>query len=522
MRPTFMGFEAAKSAVFANQKAIDIAGNNWANVNTNGYTRQRVDRSAVSPSSYSTRVASSRTALLGQGVEATGVSQMRDSFLDKRFRDEYSKASYHGQASSILSDIQTALIDSNDITDESGLYGAMQKIYAAINNYSPEANTETQANLVMSAFKNISQVLQQMDANLTNVANQHIIDTQVTVDRTNEILQQVAHLNKMISQDATVQGNPNNEHYRPNELLDQRNLLLDELGSYGDIAVEELPNGMVNVKMGGHAVVTGGDYDTMVLSRNSEGTRDQTLALRWRADGSNVKLEGGTLKASLEYINGRGPNVQSNTETPSQGILYYRDRLDTFAFSLAQMVNNSIPEMDPVTKEPKIDPDTGNIVYKKLLAAKTDSGSTSNSAPVNASNIFISDDWSKNGADFFIYNKETGEAKYAQRIAILLTESSYTFETNNQKFTGSFKDYVVDMSGKLGSDVAFNDGRQESYGMIADDFQTKRDAVSGVNGDEETADMLKYQKSYEAAARLMTTLDDLLDIVINRMGRVGL
>ncbi len=162
MRPTFMGFETAKSAIFTNQKSLDIVGNNLSNVDTNGYTRQRVDRAAVAQSSFSTRIASNRTGLAGQGVEALGVSQTRDAFLDKCFRDEYAMASYHGQAADILSSIQNVLVDGKDITSASGIQGAIEQIYKSLNEYIKEPTLDSGANIVMSAFKNMCQVINQL------------------------------------------------------------------------------------------------------------------------------------------------------------------------------------------------------------------------------------------------------------------------------------------------------------------------------------------------------------------------
>jgi flagellar hook-associated protein 1 FlgK len=78
------------------------------------------------------------------------------------------------------------------------------------------------------------------------------------------------------------------------------------------------------------------------------------------------------------------------------------------------------------------------------------------------------------------------------------------------------------MLARLGADLKFHEGRHEAAATVADDFLERRDQIAGVSQDEETADMIRYQKSYEAAARLMTVLDDILDVLINRMGRVGL
>ena len=130
-----MGVETAKSSIFTNQKSLDIVGNNLAIVDTEGYTRQRVDRAVIAVNTATQRVAYDGIGLAGQGVQATSISQMRDAFLDKRFREENAQASFHDQSATILSDIQSALGDGADITDESGLLGAIQQIYQNLQNF---------------------------------------------------------------------------------------------------------------------------------------------------------------------------------------------------------------------------------------------------------------------------------------------------------------------------------------------------------------------------------------------------
>lgn len=517
MRPTFMGFETAKSAIFANQKSLDIVGNNLANIDTNGYTRQRIERVSVAQSSFTTRVTSNRTGLAGQGVDISGVSQMRDSFLDKCFRDEYAYSSYHGQAVEILSSIQSALVDGKDITSDSGLQGAIESIYTNLNSYIKEPSLDSSANLVMSSFKNITQILNQLSQKLDLVAEQQTSDMQINVNRTNELIDNIAHINEMMSKDSTVLTNPENQHYRPNDLLDQRNLLIDELSAYGDIKVTDCSDGTVNIEMGGTSIVQGTQVNTLTMTTSTSGR----VSLNWRSTGEKAKLNGGSLLASVQYINGRGGNVQSSDEEPQQGIPYYKDRLDTFANALASVVNNTVPEYDAATKQPKTD-ENGNIIYKKLLASKDFDGISDSGASIKASNICISSDWTQGGAGYFIYSRDEYVEDYAQKLATVLMDEKHSFQTYGEGFSGSFSDYVIDYSGKLGSDVKFQQNRQTATGIIADDYLSQRDEVSGVSKDEETADMLKYQKSYEAAARLMTVLDDVLDVLINKMGRVGL
>lgn len=256
MRPTFMGFETAKTSIFVNQKSIDIVGNNLANLDTNGYTRQRVDRLSVVVASSSGRVSQNRIGLMGQGVEALGVSQLRDSYLDQRFREEYGNTAYHNEATDILKDIQSVFDDGNDVSSLTGLTDAMEKIFDSIQDFAQDPTSSTTANIVMSAFSNMTQVLNQLDSKLQNVLEQQASDMKVTTDRVNQLLQQVAQLNKTIA-DQDMSLITGTETYQPNELLDERNLILDELAGYGDIQVTQKADGSVDVMMGGMLAVSG-------------------------------------------------------------------------------------------------------------------------------------------------------------------------------------------------------------------------------------------------------------------------
>ncbi len=516
MRPTFMGFEMSKRAIYTNQKALDIVGHNLSNVNTAGYTRQRVEVTSVAVNNDLQRINNGTLSLTGQGSQAIGVEQLRDIFVDQRFREEYSNAAYHGKSAELLESIQVAIGDGNDITDESGLYGGIKNLYEALNDFIKDPTSHAQANVVMSEFKNITQVLRQIDTNLTNAAQQHIEDLSVDVDRVNEITAQIAHLNKVISEDAVVLSDPDNEFFRPNELYDERNLLLDELAMYGNITATENEDGTVDVQMGEHYVVDGKKSDNLNLIVND----NNTVVIEWSSSGESIGLTGGTLLASIHYLNGRGTNVQDKADEPYQGIPYYRDQMDNFANALADLANTTLPEIDPATGGPLKDA-AGNTVYKTLLGGKDETGAT-NKYFVNAENITISDEWNAAGPGYFIFSEDENVEDYAQQIAATLVDNSFTFDSHGEIFEGSFVDFEVNILSKLGSDISFNVGRQEAYGQIADDFLDQRDAVSGVSSDEETANMMMYQKSYNAAARVMTTLDEMLDTIINRMGRVGL
>ncbi len=505
MRSTFIGLETARSAITVNQMAQDVVANNLANSETNGYTRQRVERAATAVVSYANRVASSSTVNTGTGVTALGVSQIRDSFLDKCFRDEYSTSSAYSQTADILNDILSVFPDGADITDDSGLLGGLEGLYTNLNTFIKSPTSSSEANLVRASFTNITQILRQLDSGLTTACQRQTENLQTTVKRTNDLLEQITDLNRSISGDAAIKANSGSEYFKSNELLDKRNLLLDELASYGNINVKENSDGTVNVEMGRKLVVNNGECDSLDLRIDS----DNYVNVAWRTAGTSVSLTGGSIRAYISVLNGRGSNVQSNKETPVQGIPYYRDRINGFASALATIANSTIPA-----------PTGSASPYKTLLGGYNADGTAA--ASITAGNISISNEWTSNGAEYLIFSKTENVEDYAQLLSNKLFKDSNTFVSYGESYTGTFSNYTIDMLGKLGTDVSFNEGRRDATATIADDYLSSRDSNSGVQQDEETANMMIYQKSYQAAARVMTVMDDMLDMLINRLGRVGL
>ena len=267
-------------------------------------------------------------------------------------------------------------------------------------------------------------------------------------------------------------------------------MLLDELAGYGNINVISQADGTVDVEMGGKLVINQGECDALTMSKDQKGYVD----VDWRSSGKSVSLTSGSLLGYINVLNGRGNNAQSNKETPVQGIPYYRDRINTFAAALVKVANTSIPENDG-NGNPKVGAD-GKIEYKILLSAKKGDGTTDSSLPITAGNIAISDEWNLNGPGYFIFSRAENVENYAQKLSARLTGESNTFTSYGESFQGNFSDYIIDVVGKVGTDVSFNEGRRDAAATVSDDFLSQREAVSGVQQDEETADMLKYQRSF--------------------------
>lgn len=529
IRPTFAGFEIGKKGLTAAQMGLDITGNNLVNWDSQGYTRQRITQVAEAQNSYRNRYLASQTSTSGRGVQVTGIGQVRDVYLDKRFREETSEVGYYDKTSLILNDIQSALNEYNPKTDV-GLRTSIMSISDALQDFSTHAYSETHANIVLSSFKNFAQTLQQISSKLDNARSQQTYDLDVAVQEVNTRLLKIAELNRSIQEySAQICNNP---YFGPNELYDERNLLLDELSQYVDITYTNNADGTINVSVCGHPAVTSTKYDTIDLNENPN---TGVVGLRWISTNESVDLANGSLKASVDYINGRGPNLKNEGESSVRGFLYYKDQLNELANVLVEVVNHIVPEQGedglPLTD------DDGNIVYKKLLGAMVgpdEKGDYTVQFPdeepwpvVTADNLSVSDKWATNSG-YIIYQRnpdanDTADAvaNYALAMADAIANQTFAFSPNGEDFEGTFLDYVKNYATTLAEDVSFSESRLTATTVIQQNLEDSRDSVSGVVVDEEVANMMLYNKSLSAASRLMTAMDEALETLINKTGVVG-
>lgn len=288
LRPTFLGFETQKRALFSAQKALDITGSNIGNVDTEGYTRQRVDLFSVENFQGGLRY-NTKVALAGQGVDMRGVTQIRDVLLDERYRtlsgeanESTTKADILYQVEDVIDDIEAA---------ETGFSGVMSKFEAALQSFSADnADRREMAAIAINEAKKVGQIFQNFSSRIDQVSNLTLTKTENAVKRINEIFKQISALNKQIVDDYVASNETyigddgvykSNTTYGPLELKDQRNVLLDELAEYGNVYVKENPLGDITVSFGDQVMVDRVYYDI---------------------DGNKVELVDGKVPAGVKAI----------------------------------------------------------------------------------------------------------------------------------------------------------------------------------------------------------------------------
>ena len=532
LRPTFLGYKTATGALKVNQYFLDIVGQNMANVNTQGYTRQRLDINSVAYSARNMKLATTGV-IIGQGVDAKGVSQFRDSFLDLRYRMESSKAGSEYTQYEALKDLEN-ILDEIPMEDMEGMYGLdaqFSDLLRQLHSLSP--SDPVSEGVVRTSAQMLAQMLNNYSKEMETVKNQQLsyLENGAVVD-INQISENIAKLNKQI-RESNISGNP------ALELNDERNMLIDQLSSYLDIEVDVEPLDIgggnvideIVIRLRGtpEEIVNRNSYtelgvknDNNIISinkikRNDDGTIAEETDI-------STKITGGQVNGYLKFLNGRGEFAQSDNEFENdRGVQYYQNMLDTLAVKFADMMN-------VLNRKPKSFNDDGTVKEwddRPLFEAR-------GGGEITAGNIKISDDWSE-ATDSYITNtvvKSDGDSSGAKdnilRIidsfqksedyaAYIDSDGDGTAETKRPLFKGTFQEFLSYTTTKLNLQVRSTETSYNTYAETQFHIDYARKSMSSVDLNEEGINLLQYSKSYNAAARLMTTLDEMLDTLINRM-----
>lgn len=618
MRPTFLGFETQKRTLQLAQKNIDITGNNISNINTPGYTRQRVDLYAEQLSACRDlrwNSPSSRLAMAGQGVAAYGVSQIRDIYIDKRYRENVAVEAEATKMVDILTDLEDVL----DNFETTGLQYRTQQFFNALQDYANEKPDSNEvATIVVNAAVSLCQLLNMYDTELKQIETTYVKELEDTLTYVNNLVEQMNILNDKIVKEKFHYP----EEYGPNELYDEMNLMIDELATFGNIEVTHHKSGAFSIKMGGVTILDGEKMKTnRILMEDYDNYGEAILFFE---SGHEFNITSGEIKGFYDMINGNGVYA-SGHQNGAYGIPYFQSAINEFARTIAKTFNTANYG----------DIDASRIMFEPLVEG----------ALITAGNIRVSSVWKEDptmigksrmldpqsGQYYYGYNDQAGEVinvtrfdfeklnnqgdKYTFRIDVFgekkdieftvganqdetienirkaletaypkanfmlygtgdyagiirldgkpITISKPTAGTmpdiitepmvlgddgqtlvnlqnnnvlylisqfdnneikfgNNADFKGSIYEYISFISNRLGQTIEYEQSRYETAVMTVDTLLDARDAVSAVDFDEEGINMLNYQKWYNASSRIITTLDDLLDKLINGTGRVGL
>lgn len=515
MRPTFLGFEAQKRTLQIAQKSLDITGNNLSNTNTVGYTRQRVDLYAMYVSGNQNLRWCSDTNNLsvnGQGVNAHGIAQIRDPYIDKRYRENVSVEAETEKTVEVLSELEDVL----DNFESDGLLYFTEQFFKALQDYSVEKPDSAEvATLVANSAVNLCRLLNDYDEQLTQVEETYVAELEDTVTYINTVLDDINMLNDRIARELINYP----EGYGPNELYDQLNLYIDEIANFGNIEVTKNENGTFSIDMAGVNIVDGKEFKVNRILMEDYEIYGQ--AILFFESGDELCPMTGQIRGYLNMINGNGVYA-TGTQNSEYGIAYFKSAVNEFARTIANTFNSANgADEDPSRTMFTTDPE--DVIF-------------------TAGNIHVAQGWQedptmigqvrkldpKTGMYYYGYDEitdDTGNVTLQNTNVLNLINQ---FEGKELKFgtahdfKGGIYEYISFISDRLAQTIIYDQSRNDSAVTTVDALLDARDEVSGVDMDEEGINMLNYQKWYSASSRMLTTLDDCLEKLINGTGRVGL
>lgn len=502
IRPTFLAFQTASRALAASQASIDVTGNNIANVNTPGYTRQRVDQTSISAGGYVQKYALPGIST-GFGADIGGITQIRDPFLDVRYREQ---ASESGRYEAILK----GLSDLESVFDEASTPGLMNELASFIDELQTLSQTPSAPDIafvVRTAAQKVTQMMNVYSSQVLQAKEQQIFDlSRVLIENEfNTKVKGIADLNDQIRKEQTYGS-------VPNELYDKRNLLIDELSEMAnirvsvrpeniseDIAVERLTISLYDPRNGSSISLIDGGSHNFLYAEYQEDRLAIGIASSFDApEDSDITghFASGSIRGYLDLINGNGVNE-------FRGAPYYLNSVDVLASNFARVLNglNAAGGID------------------KPLFASIDGG------PITAGNIRISAEWLADVT--FITTTHLGEDGGENILRMISALDDKTdFYTGGDPallsvFSGSFHDYLSGLIGEVALDAELYQNYSDTSANVQNGLFAARESMSGVSLNEEGINLMAYQKSYSAAMRYFTVLDEAVDAIINRMGLVG-
>lgn len=500
MRSTFFGFNIARSGLFAAQRALDITGHNIANVNTKGYTRQRLDQAPSNPLSLP-----GGQGMIGTGVSTLGIKQIRVDFLDFKYRGEANAQGHWEVRRDGLQFIEAIMNEPS----KTGISTVLDEFFSSIQELSKNPQELTNRSLVRQRGVAFTNSLNHMYNQLEKMVKDVNFDIVTTVNTINSYSDQIAVLNEQILR-SEIGGSS------ANDLRDQRNLLIDELSKIVNVEVLEVvdPNDLQNggkktvIQINGQPLVN--HNRTFKLSAEDKKLDDPVRnEVKW-ANGSSLNVS--ALKGELRSL----LDLRDETEGKNKGIPYYMNQLDEFARKFAEEVNKLHFEGFGLNGDTGILFFTANGVSTEDMMGTATQLTNAIHQGITAKNIGVAldlDDPNKIAASSAA-TLLPGDGSIALKIAQIRHDSGM-YEK------GKPEDFIKSLISNLGVDTQEAMRNATNQIQLTELIDNERQAISGVSMDEELSRMVMYQHSYNASARMVNTMDEMLDTIINRLGLVG-
>ena len=475
----------ATKALNAHRFGVTTAGTNIANVNNPEYARQRAilgDRGTINT------IVGPR----GMGVEVVGFAHMRDMILDRELlREQSINSSLEAQLaalskaeSSVGQEIDRSgdspFVDgvSSDASGAGGLASSLNQFFNAFHSLSANPASDAEKEALMQKSGVLVEKINVTAQRFEDLKGDLTLQVTTDLDEANQLVTEIARLNSEIARaEASHSG-------QALDLRDLRQARLQDLSKLTQISVSEIPDSGGQIKVTMPTTGGGGPATIDIVSR---GVSKEIVF-----DDSVPGLPTFSIKGTTTNISIRGGSIHGSLQARDGSIQGFLNGLDSLAGALVTEVNNLY--------NTGVAPGTTNFFENTGAASLTALGIALDPTLSTGTLRTTNDPAQEQGDNSLV-------------LAIAELDETDFAALGNRTISSFYRGKVSD----LGAVISTVDARLEDEGIVFRLLQAQRDAVSGVSIDEEMTDMMKFQRAFEATGRVIRSIDEMLDVIINRM-----
>jgi flagellar hook-associated protein 1 FlgK len=540
--------ETALSGLFASQRSLATTSHNISNVNTEGYSRQRVDLNARPPQFTG-------AGYIGQGVNVVNITRSYDQFINQQLNSSTSAFAESEYLAAMASQVD-AVVGNN----ESGLPATMKSFFSAANDVANDPTSIAARQAMLGQADSLVQQFNSMASSFESLRNQTNKQMQATLDEINAYAQSIAELNVKI----TTEFSRTSGMQAPNDLLDQRDALLTKIAEKINVSALHMDDGSVSLIIGkGQSLVSGANSAALSLTGSAfDGSYKEVVI---NGQPITQSITGGELSGALKFrdqvldpaqrqlgVLAAGLSLQFNAIHNSGFDLNGAPGKDFFALgstglSVPVTVNPNLPgggsiaaSYDPANtvnlnpSDYRLDYDGSNYTLTRLSDKQTINIAGFPGSPVNVEGMTISLTAAPSGVSSFLIRPASHAAEDLKinigdpkEIAAAGTASSVPGDNTNalklanleqQSILSGGRSTLSSAYGQLVSQVGGSTQSaktsQSAQQVLLNQAKQTRENLVGVNLDEEAANLIKFQNAYQAAAKAISVANSLFDTLI--------
>lgn len=541
----------------ASQLAMDVAGQNISNADVEGYSRKRLN---LSPDyRYD-----STYGQMGLGVEVINIERMRSSFIDSQIRVQNQQVGYYDEINQSLNTIENVFTEPSD----TGIQTYIDQFFDSWQNLSNNPADISARTVVKANAEILSDVFHNVSNELTDLRQTRNVEIEDRISKVNEICKEVYNLNLEIG--SVELGNQN-----ANDSRDKRDKILKDLSKLIDINTTENPLGQITLTTNGNILVSPVNYQLLETTTSSikmpDGTSMTQVGLRFADSKKPYNPQGGEIKGLIEVRDVIVPEFQKKLDTLALALVKDINQLHVSGYNLNGYSGNNFFNPDTtgasdIKLSAEILSDVKNIaaasggealpgvtntflagthnavlpalqLNRDTLAPPTPASNIlRGSVNVRAGGILLKEDSDynidyRNGTILMLnagYNAQdltvdfqyrtggfSGPGDNSNSIAIAKLRGELTMNPDvlgNDSAT--YTEFYSSVIGNLGLSKNEADSNLETRNFLVSQYESQQDSISGVSLDEEMADLIKYQHTYQAAARLISLANEMLDTLL--------